>query len=564
MGMQFRLFALVMVTACGRTALLHPADRPDAGHDTPLAQHDVPPADTRAALPRDLARAAGPEVPARDLPGDLEVPPDSPPARRDGALPGTGCNALKHLAEQGVLTKQRTKEVTFAPDRSWVVLRVRQDVPPEIGHPDQLLRVALPSGEVEMISSAGGNAEALGQRGGLLVLNNEDVAAYENGTLRTLASGACAHLATPDGSRLYVIRDCVASRGTLDVIDVASGTATTLATNVRGWTYGTPDFSISPDGRYFAFLVQGPDGGETSTLLNVADRGGKVYTLSSQRGATMPWFVSDELLLFSVSASGYPNPNGSLRAHVPGSGDTAYSLAPAGQAAGLHGYKVSADQQWLLGIDDVRGDAGWGVAGRLYAIRLDGTGENLLASTLVPHWLYQMGFDSFGWSGDGNWALYVADRGAVWASEPHGAATVRLSASGWYHAAPVGDQVAVVENTGDARSNQLRVLAVGPMRVVYSFGTDGSLAAPNFTPDARGLLFVSASSSGAQQLRYFSTSAPRSVVLGEWTETLLDTHPGYYLDDPLGSYPMDPTGCFTIVDTDLAPGPGTRLVLLPE
>ena len=40
-------------------------------------------------------------------------------------------------------------------------------------------------------------------------------------------------------------------------------------------------------------------------------------------------------------------------------------------------------------------------------------------------------------------------------------------------------------------------------------------------------------------------------------------HPGAYAD-PLGSYPMDPTGCFTVVDTDLAPGPGTRLVLLPE
>jgi hypothetical protein len=33
---------------------------------------------------------------------------------------------------------------------------------------------------------------------------------------------------------------------------------------------------------------------------------------------------------------------------------------------------------------------------------------------------------------------------------------------------------------------------------------------------------------------------------------------------PYGLYPVDPTGCFTVVDTDLAPGPGTRLVLLPE
>jgi hypothetical protein len=35
-------------------------------------------------------------------------------------------------------------------------------------------------------------------------------------------------------------------------------------------------------------------------------------------------------------------------------------------------------------------------------------------------------------------------------------------------------------------------------------------------------------------------------------------------DDPPGAYSVDPTGCFTIADTDLAPGPGTRLVLIPE
>jgi hypothetical protein len=90
-----------------------------------------------------------------------------------------------------------------------------------------------------------------------------------------------------------------------------------------------------------------------------------------------------------------------------------------------------------------------------------------------------------------------------------------------------------------------------------------SLGAPNFTPDACGLLFVNAPASGARQLRYFSASAADSVVLGEFTETWLDMDLGGYVT-PLGGYPMDSTGCFTVVDTDLAPGPGTRLVLLPN
>jgi hypothetical protein len=51
------------------------------------------------------------------------------------------------------------------------------------------------------------------------------------------------------------------------------------------------------------------------------------------------------------------------------------------------------------------------------------------------------------------------------------------------------------------------------------------------------------------------------VVLGEWTVTKIDLTEMDRVDPP-GPYPIDPTGCFAIVDSDL--GPGTRLVLLPE
>jgi hypothetical protein len=603
---------IVLAASCGRTALLNRADlsdaTPDARPDAPPATPDLSLADgpvpdaTRRDSPadqrhvdlrdgpvdslRDLPSERTPadvraEIPPRDLTADglaRDLPGEKPSLDAaitdgkpvDGTRPSTSCGALKALADQGVLTKRRSRKVTFAPDRSWIALRVRQEREPGIGYPDQLLRVALPSGEVTMLSDAWwGTVEALGPKGGMLVVDadgeSDRLAFYENGALRTVATGVCAHLSAPDGSRLFVIRDCGSGfTGTLDVIDVASGTATTLAGEVVAQPSRTPPLAISPSGRYFAFLVRSPEGGETPSILHVADRDGKVYGLPSQREATTPWFATDELLLFSVGTDGAPRPTGSLRAHVPGSGDTSYALAPGGQAAGLGGYKVSADRRWLLSIADVPwGDAGWGTAGLLYAVRLDGTGENLLSGTLVPHWLFSMGFDSFAWSGDGSRAIYVANRGAIWASDPYGAAAAELSPGGWFQTAPVGDQVAVVESTGDARSVQLRVLALGSAKVVFSFVTDGSLAAPNFTPDARGLLFVNTPASGARQLRYFSASAADSVVLGEFTETGLDMDPGGYVTW-LGSYPMDPTGCFTVVDTDLGPGPGTRLVLLPE
>ncbi len=53
------------------------------------------------------------------------------------------------------------------------------------------------------------------------------------------------------------------------------------------------------------------------------------------------------------------------------------------------------------------------------------------------------------------------------------------------------------------------------------------------------------------------------MVLAEWSTTFLSMRPQRYAT-PLEEYPVDPTGCFTIVDTDLGPTPGTRLVLLPE
>jgi hypothetical protein len=596
---RFVLLLVVLAASCGRTGLFAHADRsdaaPDTAPDTPSALPDSPRTDASVAEVRDGSPAdppvdprGAPAEPPRDLPSDnafAEARPETPPGEvaaevSDGrgvehafladvaaaeTGPATACGALKPLADQGVLTRQRTREVTFAPDRSWVALKVRQEAPPGIGYPAQLLRVALPSGEVTMVSSAGGTAEALAPSGLLVVgadPEGKSVAVYENGTLRTLAGGACAHLAAPDGSRVYVVRDCDSSaRGTLDVVDVASGTPTTLASSVLGQRYWNPDYAVSPSGAYFAFLVQSSDAGATSNILHVADRRGKVYALPSQPGAVAPWFASDELLLFAVGGTGYPFKS-SLRAHVPGSGDTSYSLA-TDRTIGFFGYEVSADQRWLLAAAEAWSDAGNYGTGLLYAIHLDGTGENLVSKDLLPFWVNQLAINAFEWTGDGSRAIYMADRGAGnWASDSYGAAAAKLSPGGWFRTAPLGDQVAFLESTGDARQNQLRVVQAGSGQELLTFGTDGSLTAPNFTPDARGLLFVDIPASGARHLRYLSTAFPGSLVLGDWTETLLDTYPGSYADPP-GRYPMDPTGCFTVVDTDLAPGPGTRLVLLP-
>jgi len=497
-----------------------------------------------------------PELFASDAPIDHAQTFDSQ------SQPG-GCSALAALADRGILTTLRTKQVTFAPDRGWVVLRVRQPAPPGVGYPDQLVRVALPSGELTTISNAGGTAEALGQGGGLLVAgadaDGKGLAVYEDGRLRVLASGACAHQATPDGSRVYALLDCdTRSRGTLAVIDVGTGTTTPVFGNVS-----SADVAVSPNSHWVAFIVQHSDAGTTTDTLHVADAMGSTYALPSQPGASNPWFASDELLLFAVGDSFSPSSSSELRGHVPGTGDTSYSIT-MGKATGLFGYKISADGDWLLGAAAPASDSGINLTAQLYAIRLDGSEEVLLSSDLVAFWYYQMPVDAFSFTGDGKHAVFIGGRLAkVWASDVLGTQSSLISNSGSFAVAGTGDQVALVEDSSSVRGGRLRIVALDTDRTVSLFESDAPLTAPNFPRDARGVIFVRRPTTGPSDLRYMSPSRPESLVLGEWSDTLLDMRPGPYAS-PLGKYPVDPTGCFTIIDTDLAPGPGTRLVLLPE
>jgi hypothetical protein len=53
------------------------------------------------------------------------------------------------------------------------------------------------------------------------------------------------------------------------------------------------------------------------------------------------------------------------------------------------------------------------------------------------------------------------------------------------------------------------------------------------------------------------------MMLGEWMTTQFRPDVSYS-ETPFDLYPVDPTGCFAVFDTDLAPGPGTRLAILPQ
>jgi hypothetical protein len=424
-----------------------------------------------------------------------------------------------------------------------------------------LVRVALPSGRLETLSRGGGTAEALGPSG-LLVVGADGtwgLAVHDGSGLREVAAAACGHLASPDGRWLYVVRDCdTEGRGALDLIDMTNGTTRPLAKNVRA-----RGLAVSPSGTYAAFVVSQPDAGSTANVLNVATSAGKTYALSSDPGASDPWFANDSLLLFSTGSAFGPA-TASIRGHVPPD-TTATYLVAEGRSPGFFGYDLSPDGQWLLAAGEQASDGGLWPTALLYAIRTDGGGEHLLSSDLLPYWEFEMAIDAFAWTGDGALAVFATNRTrGVAANDRLGASPTELSGKGLFRTAPAGDRVALLEY-GDAGSpSRLRVVAAGSGQDVASFDSDRSVGGVNFLPDGKALLFVNYPAAGPVELRRMNDSG--TTVLATWSTTLLAMDGGTsgLYSQPCGSYPVDPTGCFTVVDTDLAPGPGTRLILLPE
>jgi hypothetical protein len=112
-------------------------------------------------------------------------------------------------------------------------------------------------------------------------------------------------------------------------------------------------------------------------------------------------------------------------------------------------------------------------------------------------------------------------------------------------------------------TSRLRLLDLASGTDVFDYASDGAIGAVGFPPNDSGLVFIEYRSPDPAQLRYLS--ANQSVVLGEWlTSQLLPIlHSEYYGTLPY-IYPIDPTGCFTVFDTDQTPGPGTRLAILPQ
>lgn len=570
-------FALV---ACGKTRALRLAGT-DAGavavRDGATAT-DAPTRDAASADGWRLLDAATPDrLPEPDAPAADASHPDAniadvfgPEAPSADVAPAIPCADLKALADKGVFTTRRTTSVVFAPDRRWMVLRVHVEDPPGIVHPPKLVRIALPSGTETVLSEAGGAAQALGSSGAILLsgvgADGTDLALFDNAGLRTLAGGVCDQAFTPDGRRVYALRNCAANgTGRLDVIEVASGQVLrSVESVVKG------KLAVSPSGGWLAYLVHDSDASASSDVLHLTSGGGDDYAISSRPGAWDPAFVSDDLLLFSAPNTALlPKARTLLEAHKVGTGNTSTTLA-TDVDAGFFGYQVSADGNWLLVAKSQEPDGGpiTFAPAELLAVALNGGTRRTLTSNLLPFWNYQLAINAFELSRVSDYAVYTTMNDGLWSYPLSADGPTKISDDGMFVMAPRKAAVAIRETGTDANTTTLRLVTLANGADVATFTSNASLYNIQFTPDGRGLVFVESrtdpSGVASSTLRFLSVAHPDSPALAHWSQTLLySSGPGPFTY-PTGSYPVDPTGCFTIADVDTAPGPGTQLIVLPN
>ena len=466
-----------------------------------------------------------------------------------GMLP---CSALRPLADLPVLGPWQADYPYFSPDRSWLLLQVR-------GNPDRLLRVELPSGNVTTVVDALNSVQPLVSGGPFLLLgtgsSGQEVAVYDGKEVRKLlGDGACNFQPSPDGTRLYVIGACVGEEMGLVAIDVGTGSVSTVDPRARMAT--TWDIAVSPNGQWAAYLT-GDNDLENRTIA-VANVAGDAYTIASVSGVVMLEFIADDFLVFHTG--GKVDFHGDIRGHVPGSGDTSFLVTSdwwVGAGYPYYHYEFSPDRTRVLAAK-IPVTSDWPVKVQLYSIPLRG-GEPQL---LVKDWIMPSSYISYpcNFDSQGRYVEYMSPRDSdsesytTWVVDTQGS-TPRKLADGSAGLIPGTSSVLIYDTATDGQY-RLRVADFATLHDRLSYSSRNGLNDGSPLRGDQALLFSEYDGS-TMRARFMSVSHPQPVLLGTWHE---DGCRG------CSSMPLqpDPTGCFTVVNTDGASGPGTRLVLLPE
>lgn len=522
--------------------------------------------DQRTVANQDAGADGGALWPDQDsfLPAD-SAPPD----------PAT-CAALAGFRGGKRLTALHTRQALFSRSLDHVVLVSHKD-----NAPGELHLIALPSGKPALLDIDIKSIERLGHGPDLLA-----VASYHNpsysyelrmvstsgGPSRTLATGVCDHLASPDGARVYVVRSCKDFQGTLELVDPKTGSKQWLADKVPA--YG---LTVSPDSQWVGFisdLVAGPPGCQEQGHARVANAAGKIYSVKKDAVRGSLQFLPSHshshshpgMVLLGVQSTCHdPFLGYQLLACAPTIGACTALGTPHDYGYGFHlaknRYSVSPDGKLVLGAtSDPEG-----LKSQLYVIRSDGKGEKVIADNLFPYMMVSAVFDAWTFTRSGKHVVYTRLASTTLPPYTMGLTAVSASGSGTglhlspdlsfaaYQVSPTRDEVVFVEqlDTGGMRAMLGSTSTGAALQLLSSKQT---LREISFVPDGRGLLLLEESKGGAHtRLRYAPREASSSpALLGEWDQSLMP-----------GRYQVDPSGCVALYDTDLGES-GTYLAHLPR
>jgi hypothetical protein len=475
------------------------------------------------------------------------------------------CDALAVFAGGQRIADDPARQALFSDSLDRVVLRVEGAV----------LVVSLPSGEATELAVPDVNSiewVGQGQQQVLATLNSRDLLLIplDGGPSTVLASSVCSHAAAPDGSRVYVARDCVFDPGSpehgsssLDVIELATRRTQHLADRVfpfpQAWS-GVP-VAISPDSEWAAFLVDAQVGGN-APIPNTVRLVNRLHTeqrvISQGQSDQLTFFPNGLLLL--ARFGGIYNPGAR--------GDTLLVYAPAQDAltevvdgAGYYfqpTYEVSSAGRLALGAQCPPYDPPDSDSCQLYSISLVDGSAQLLTDDLFPFpQSADGGHRPYAVTADGGHAVYLNSQYDQLHGVPASGGTPILLAndtSGYDYVLSESDadDVAAVEwpehwHEGPSR---LRVgsVSTGTSTVVHE--SEDEIVAVRFTSDGRGVTFVERGQ--PSRLAFASRSGQQVEILAEWGLGLLDE-----------TYVTDASSCVALYSTE-EPETATHLALIPQ
>jgi hypothetical protein len=349
---------------------------------------------------------------------------------------------------------------------------------------------------------------------------------------------------------------------TLVSVDTRTGYGTKLGRSTRmNFGFG-PNVVFSPSGQWIAYLEPPPsrDGSVSySGTVRVVDSRNATYALNSAGIASNPYFASEEVLLFVKDGRSYMNVD--VRAHALGGGDTSRLVAQDVGFDGRYEGHVSSDGQWILApVSPVPHDLRTPDA--LSAHSLDGR-EIALANDVYPFWGSEVLWYSYAFAADDRHVVYMnltpSSRGVSVVGRAGGPSRV-LSRESDFVVPPAGNLVALREDR--SQPIRLRLTNLDTTQDVAVAELTATPSAVTFTPDGASVVFAEqAQGSQRARLRHLSSRTGLTTDLAQWTATQMPPYEPC-CNQPGPGYPIDPTGCFTVVDSDLTGG--TSLILLPE